>query len=515
MSNLQQVLAPLPCTPGAITLPDPFGTAIISVDASPVFNLSKHINKGLYVNHGAIHVESIDFCNFTVAYTHPGHHDLVNVQMWLPMNSWNGRMQAIGGAGWSAGISPFADISLAGAVAEGYAALTTDGGHASENSVADWALLESGKVDFHTLEDFASVSLNDSAYIGKSVVKAFYGRPPEYSYWSGCSQGGRQGMMLAQKYPNAYDGIVASAPAIYWGQFVVAGLWLQVTMNALGSFPRPCEFRALTSAAISACDGNDGVVDGVISEPGLCQFDPLTLVGTAVNCEGDERVEISKAAATVAKIAWDGLRSWDGSLLWYGLNHEADLTGFGGLADTTCDTAGSCKGLPNSLFADWVKVFIKRNPRFDPVNITKEEFERIFHDSVQEYDSTIGTAVPDLSAFHDRGGKLADQIITPYGTRRYYNAMIARDPKVHDYYRVFEAPGVAHCFHGRGFYPDGIFDKMVDWVEKGEAPDRLNATSFEDNESRFERRILCPYPQKVLYDGEGDPTLPDSFYCGS
>jgi len=410
MSVPQQYLSQLSCSAQAIPHPNLFGAEFLSLEASLVQNYSRYVHEALYFNHGSINATNLSFCNVTLTHTHPGQQDKIVTQIWLPTSNWNERMQALGGGGWSAGMFPLSYIGMAGAVAEGYAAVTTDGGlgvEASGMDTPEWALLSPGNVDLYSLQNLASVSLNDAAIIGKSITQGFYGRAPKYSYWSGCSQGGRQGYMLAQRYPKAFDGIAASAPAINWGQFGVAGLWPQQVMNEMGEYPDPCELSALTAAAIEACDGKDSLIDGLISDPDSCDFDPYTLVGTAVNCtDTGTSLRISTAAAMVAKAAWIGLKTSNGSFLWSGLTHEAPLTGELSPATTRCQANGTCLGVPISLHLDWVRLFVQKDPTFDFNNMTRSAFERTFHASVQQFSSIIGTNDPNLDEFRDAGGKM-------------------------------------------------------------------------------------------------------------
>jgi feruloyl esterase len=315
-------------------------------------------------------------------------------------------MQAVGGGGWRAGMFELSDMEMTGAVGEGYVTITTDGGHSAPDA-RDWALLSPGNINLYLLQDLASVSLNDVASIGKSLTQSFYGQLPKYSYWSGCSQGGRQGLMLAQRYPTAFDGIAASAPAINWGQLGVADYWPQLIMNLLGKYPHPCELESLTAAAVSACDGNDGVIDGIISDPDSCHFDPYTFAGTTINCDktGHE-MEVTEAAAIVANAAWTGARSSDGSFLWYGLNYDAPLTGPISISNTECYDNGTCIAAPFMISTDWIRLFIQKDPTFQFDNMTREDFDHIFHASVQKFTSIIGTNDPDLSEFRKAGGKM-------------------------------------------------------------------------------------------------------------
>lgn len=394
------------CAPETIPYPTLFGAEFFSLNASLVSNYSRYVREGYYPNHGAKNVTNVSFCNVTLVYTHPGQNDIVNVEAWLPLDTWNGRMQAVGGGGWAAGMFELSYMEMAGAVGDGYVTITTDGGHTSADP-RDWALVSPGNINLYALHNFASVSLNDAAFIGKSLTQSFYGQPPKYSYWSGCSQGGRQGLMLAQRYPTAFNGIAASAPAINIGQFLVANFWPQLIMNLLGQYPNSCELDALTAAAISACDSNDGVADGLVSDSDSCHFDPYTLVGTTTNCTNTGlEMQITEAAAIVANASWNGAQSSNGSFLWYGLNYEADLTGDLGISNTKCYNNGTCIGVPLNISTDWIRLFVQKDPMFQFYNMTHQDFDHIFHASVQQFTSIIGTNDPDLSEFRNAGGKM-------------------------------------------------------------------------------------------------------------
>lgn len=305
--------------------------------------------------------------------------------------------------------------ALAPAVARGYAAVQTDTGHSffidpieSGTSAASWALSSLGNVNWQLLQNFASISLDDMTGLGKAVVQTFYGRPAKYAYWNGCSTGGRQGLMQAQRYPGNYDGILAVAPAINWVSFVMAEQWAQVVMGREGYWPPGCEVAAITREAIAACDELDGVRDGVVAAAGLCQFDAESVVGKAFDCEGDEK-KISKMAARIVNAAWEGVKRRE-TFEWFGLNHEAPLTyptPLGGLLQTTCDADNkNCKGRPMPISMDWVQLFLAKNPERERKALTEEEFFKFLHQSRNEYTSIVDTADPDLSGFRAAGGKM-------------------------------------------------------------------------------------------------------------
>ncbi|KUJ17391.1 feruloyl esterase-like protein B precursor [Mollisia scopiformis] len=512
------LVSPSLCSANTFKTPTVHGAKFLSLEATLVSNYSAHIPLGYYMNNGAVNVTDVAFCNITVSYTHPGENDIVHVQIWMPSDHWNGRMQGIGGGGYSAGLFELSFVGMTAAVGEGYAAVSTDAGLSSRDP-RTWALLSPGNVNLYLLQNLASVSLNDAALIGKAIIQEFYGQSPVYSYWHGCSQGGRQGLMLAQRYPDAYDGVAAAAPAINWSEFGISDYWPTFFMDQLGKYPFPCELDALTAAAVQECDGNDGVLDGVITDPSLCTFDPKTMIGKVIDCrDTGGPLKISSVATTVVEVSWNGPRSVDNSSLWYGMSQDAVLTGARGIAGTSC-TNETCTRSPFILSEDWIKLFILKNSSADLSTMSHADVDHIFHASVQEYHSMIGTADPDIREFRDKGGKmityhgLADEVIPPMGSKHYYDSVTSLDPSVHDYYRLFFAPGIAHCFGGSGAYPDTTFAALRQWVENGTAPDVLNATSISYTRSVTFSRPLCPYPQKQYYDGTGDVNSRESFYC--
>ncbi|KAM0326339.1 hypothetical protein ACHAQA_006939 [Verticillium albo-atrum] len=491
----------------------------LSLEANPVANLSRNIGVGAYVNHGAVNVTNANFCNVTVVYTHPGGNDSVHVQVWLPTDTWNGRLQAIGGAGWQAGLHYAGFMGMTASVGEGYATVSTDAGLGSEVTPVNWGLIEEGRPNMRLLQNLASDSLNEAAIIAKSLTTAFYSEPPKFSYFTGCSQGGRQGLMLAQQYPDAFDGIAAAAPAINWNNMAMQDMYPSFLMDLLGEYPPSCEVDALTAAAIEACDGKDGLVDGIITDSEGCDFDPMAMVGTTINCTnfGTER-QISLATATLVQGAWNGAKRADNSSIWFGPGKDAVLTG--SLTDiaiipTTCSANGTCTKDAVGLFDDWIRLFILKNSTASTSGLTQEEFDRIVDAGAKEYDALLGTNDPDLSGFRQSGGKMityhgmADTVIPVRGSKNYYERVMAVDPDVHDYYRLFLSPGLHHCFGGPGGYPDTTFETLVQWVENGVAPDTLTATSVETEP--IIQRPLCPFPLKQKYSQSSCGT--EKFSC--
>jgi hypothetical protein len=220
------------CTASGIPFPEVFGAEILSLSTSSVTNYSISLVQA--DAHFPINITGLNFCNVSVQYTHPGQNDRINVQVWLPLSQWNGRFMGTGGGGFATGLG---SLSLSYAVSLGYSAVSTDGGHLSDFSGSvTWALTSPGNINWALLQDFAAVALDDAATIGKAVTNAYYGSPPKYSYWNGCSTGGRQGMMMAQRYPSQYDGVLAGAPGINWSRVVPSLYWAQLVMNQLGMY---------------------------------------------------------------------------------------------------------------------------------------------------------------------------------------------------------------------------------------------------------------------------------------
>lgn len=193
------------------------GAEINSIAASLVTGHKPDLSPPLLPNHGPVDFRDATFCNVTVSYSLPEAAYNISVETWLPLlGQWNGRIQAQGGGGFGAGRFSATYGAMAAAVTLGYATASTDGGSPTSMSVRPWLLNGPRKLDTARLRAWASTSLNDLSVLTKAVVADFYGRPAAYSYWNGCSQGGRQGYELAQRYPRAFDGIAAAAPAIYW-----------------------------------------------------------------------------------------------------------------------------------------------------------------------------------------------------------------------------------------------------------------------------------------------------------
>jgi len=496
------------CTP--FQVPAPAGTQVESVTATTVAAGDYQV-PGAPPLGGAVVPNVPAHCEVTVTLTHPGLGDHGKVQVWLPQTGWNGRFQAVGGSAFQANDQ---GGGLAGGVKQGYAVATTNAG-VGDAFDTSWALNASGQINTGLLQNFASRSVHEMTVVSKQVVADVYGKPASYSYFNGCSTGGRQGYMEAQQYPSDFNGINADAPGINWNQFEVSTLWPQVVMNQTHTYPTTCEFNAFNQAVLKACDKLDGVADGLISDPNRCDFDPRRLIGTKVDCDG-KQVTITAADADVVRKIWDGPRDTAGKRLWSGLPVGAD---FSVLAATQPDGNGGTTGAPFFVPAVWVSTFVEKQPTFDTANLTYRQFDQIFQQARAEFDKTIGTGDANLSAFRAAGGKLltwhgaADPVIPTGGTvdyRQRVEAQMGGTKKVDDFYRVFLAPGVGHCGLGGGQVDD--LAALTAWVEQGKAPNVLHAKLTNPTGQTFDRD-LCRYPMVSRYTGHGDYTNPANFHC--
>jgi len=446
-------------------------------------------------------------CRVTATVTHPPAGDQIKVFVALPMNGWNGRFQATGGGGYAGGSAN----NLARPADLGYVAAATDTGHVGGSG--SFALDANGRLNWQLIRDNASLGVHQMTVVAKALTRELYGTPPRYSYFNGCSSGGRQGLMEAQRFPDDYDGILAVAPAINWAQFLTADMWPQVVMLDTKNFLAACKADLATAAAVKACDALDDVADGVLDDPRRCRFDAKTLVGTRTEGCG----EFTSADAAVVQKVWEGPRRADGSWMWYGLAPGTPLTRLAGT------TGSPLTGQPFRIAFEWFRYFLLQDPTWDFTTLTPARFEQLFDQSVDQYDAVIGTANPDLTLFRKSNGKLifwhgwADELIPPEGAIDYYERVVARmggRKETEKFVRLFMAPGVGHCTGGPGPPPWDELNALLRWVEDGTAPDTLPAIRRDGSGAVVRSRPLCPYPQVARYKGRGNTDDAASFECG-
>ncbi|OAA59895.1 Tannase/feruloyl esterase [Niveomyces insectorum RCEF 264] len=491
----------------ALSAPTVANATVVSMQAMQMINMPVAMANGSTM--------PLSFCDVNVTLTHGTVGDRVRVEVWLPLAvDWNGRFQGTGGSGFSAGL--FA-AALGPAIMDGYAAASTDAGLNLANFTG-----ANTPLNRQLLNNFAMLSVHEMALVGKDLVQQFYGMPAAKSYFNGCSTGGRQGMMEAQRFPTDFDGVLAASPAINWDRLLPAELWPFSVMQQADEVVPACVLDALAGGVLAACDPLDGVTDGIVSNPGACTFDPTTLVGRGIACNATSTTITAAQASVFAKMLTGPTAPGRNQQLWYGL-----LPG-------TSPTALAGGSAPFVLGANWLGKFVLTlNPNassslsaqgINTVLATQQAFAAVFQQSQTLFDSIIGTDDPNLQRFQNAGGKLlswhglADQLVFPNGTFDYTQRVIdlMDQAAVDDFFRVFSAPGVQHCGGGAGAVPLDPLAALVAWVENGTAPDTLPARRTSVNGTTITRN-LCRYPQMLVYNGGSvagsDPNTAESWTC--
>jgi feruloyl esterase len=421
----------------------------------------------------------------------------IKVEVWLPESGWNGKFQAVGNGAFSGSI---AYPAMGAALSRGYAAASTDTGH--EGNTAKFALGHPEK-----LIDFGWRSVHEMTVASKSVVAAYFGAPPKYSYWNGCSAGGRQAMTEAQRFPADFDGIIAGAPGLDWtGRATQAVRIAQaVEANPAGRLLQS-ERQILHRAVLEACDALDGVKDGLIDNPSRCRFDP-----SVIQCKTEGQTGcLTAPQVQTARLMYSPLKNVRTGREIAGVFPGSEL----GWTDLGWTASARATGL------DQFRYIVFANPSWTVQQFSAESDAA----RAEEADGNVLNALdPNLKPFIDRGGKLiqyhgwGDPQISPGNSAQYYETAVAASggaTKVTASYRLFLAPGMGHCSGGEGPNTFDMVSALERWVESGTAPDRIEAS--HSTGGRVDRtRPLCPYPQVAVYDGRGGIDTAASFSCTS
>ena len=439
------------------------------------------------------------FCR-VVAFSAPTSDSHIAFEVWLPISArWNGKFEAVGNGGFIGQISYSA---LAAALNRGYATASTDTGHASGNDES-WALGHPEK-----LVDWSYRAVHEMTVDSKLIVAAFYGKPAKLSYWNGCSTGGKQGLTEAQRYPADYDGIVAGAPANYITHLQAGGVytsWVRQKDGDTGAeFIPAAKMPYLHKAALNACDAKDGVLDGVITDPRLCKFDPKT-----IQCSGaDEPSCLTAAQVHTVQLIYAGAKYNDGKQIFPGYEPGSELL----WAAPGPVTA--------TIGVGFFRFMVFDNPNWDFATFDADRDTRT---ADQKLGSIVNAIDPNLKAFADHGGKMimyhgwADQGIQPENSTNYYESVVSTiggAQKTQEFLRLFMVPGMAHCQGGAGPNSFDALTALERWRENGTAPDKLIAAhstgTVIDNS-----RPLCPYPHAAIYKGSGNITDAGNYACGN
>jgi feruloyl esterase len=433
------------------------------------------------------------FCRVAATLT-PSSDSDIKIEVWLPSN-WNGKFQAVGNGGWAGSISYAA---LAGAVNAGYAAASTDTGHVGNSGA--FALGHPEKVT-----DFAYRAVHEMTLKAKAVIDAFYGTRPTFSIWNGCSQGGRQGIAEAVRYPTSYDAVIAGAPAVNWIHLHAGRMAINRAVNATAaSVIPPAKYPAIHRAAIAACDARDGVADNVIENPGACTFDPNVLA-----CTGAE----DASCLTPAQV--ESARK-----MYAGASHPstrtAVLPGLARGSELGWNVIGSAE--PIMYAADAYKYVIARDRSWDPLKFNPATDLDLA--LAADPDDALGSTDPNLRAFFARGGKLllwhgwSDPQVTPYNTIDFFQKVVASQggAGVGTSIQLYMLPGVNHCQGGPGTDSFDRIGAIEEWIKTGVAPKRIEA--WHTTNGVVDRtRPLCPFGQVAKWNGTGSTNESANFSC--
>jgi feruloyl esterase len=416
----------------------------------------------------------------------------IKVEVWLPTSNWNHKYQAVGNGGW-AGVISYA--AMAEALRLGYATSSTDTGHVGGSG--SFALGHQEK-----LIDFGYRSEHEMTVTSKAIINAFFGTTPQFSYWNGCSTGGRQGLKEAQQYPNDYDGIIAGAPA----NRTALSLWIaSAVLKDSASYIPASKYPVIHQAVLDACDALDGVKDGLLEDPRQCKFDPKVLLckgGDDPSCLTASQVEAARKIYAPARNPRTGRELFPSFVPGSELGWGVQATG----PD------------PYGNILDHFKYVVFKDPKWDWRTF---DFDTGIDRAEQPENSVMNATDPNLKSFFAHDGKLliyhgwADTNVATLNTIKYYNSVVdtmAGASKTSNSIRLFLEPGMGHCGGGEG---PNVFDKvgtLEQWVEKGKTPEQIIA-SHSSNGHLDRTRPLCAYPKVAQYKGSGSIDDAANFIC--
>ena len=450
----------------------------------------------------------------------------IRFELLLP-DEWNGKFAMGGGGGFVGSVINTAAL-LYGAVQSGYATVGTDTGHQGHPLDGSWALN-----NMQRIVNFGHVAVHRTAVTAKGLTQGYYGKDIDLSYFTGCSTGGRQALMEAQRYPEDFDGIVSGAPPLNFIKLVGAGM-SQIT-HAM--YPDPTDLEAavigpeeqelIASTMLGMCDALDGLEDGILNDPRQCAFDV-----TSLTCEGgDTEACLTEEQVRAAQAIYEGPKDNQGSL-WpgYPFGGERSPQGWSrwltgglkfappGIFQEGVETEQAAPILPSTAFAfgpHTMKYIVYNDPDW---NYAEYDWDTFREDTALAA-ATINATNPDLSAFRERGGKLvmyngwSDMAVTAFGTIGYFESILAHDATASEDARLFLMPGMDHCNGGVGPSVVNYLNVIDEWVTTGEAPDEVPAYWLDENRQLAGSRLLCAYPQVANYDGQGDHRDASSFSC--
>lgn len=442
----------------------------------------------------------------------------LNFELWFP-NSWNGKLYYGGGGGYNGSIPDLSGLNL-GALVKGYATVNSDSGHQASAVDASFALNDS-----YAAQLFGSLSIPTVMSSALDMVKAAYGESPKKSYFEGCSNGGREALMTAQRYPNLFDGIIARAPAYNWVGFMGAFNRTASTLAASGGQFTPAKLGLLAKSVRDACDAKDGIVDGIVSNPGSCttqDFNPASLRCTGGGDAGDTCLSDAQLAVVNS---WTTPAVFNGSAKyrnagWQLSGNEDDP----GAWPAWVTGNGNVKNALQFLFQDTtVKNYLARDPAANSLTYTPFDQNQSALFTLETLNSANNT---DLRPFKNRGGKLIlwhgmnDAALSYKSTAEYYQGLQTQfggQSVVAEFTKFYLAPGVNHCAGGPGADTTDLLAALDAWVDKSTSPATLTATRLAANGEAEFTRPLCQSTQYPRYTGPANDVkaakLASSYTC--
>jgi feruloyl esterase len=421
----------------------------------------------------------------------------IKIELWMPSANWNGKFQAVGNGAFN-GTIPYAAMMTA--LGRGYATGSTDTGHVGGSAI--FGLGHPEKVI-----DFGWRAVHEMTMASKRIISSYFERGPAFSYWNGCSAGGRQAMKASQRFPADFDGIIAGAPGLDWTGRAAQAARLAKMLEATDAARLSQAARLLVHrSVVDACDMADGVKDGVIENPARCTFDPGGL-----QCKGPDGIGCLSTAQV------ETVRSM--YLAVINPRTKREITGLArGSELGWTDLGWTASARATAL--DQFRFLVFGDPAWE---LQKFDFDADIVRAEERDNDTINALDPNLKPFIDRGGRLiqyhgwSDPQISPASSTQYYTRVVGAlggAGNVHGSYRLFMAPGMAHCGGGEGPNTFDTLTSLEQWVEQGKPPDRIIA-SHSTNGIVDRTRPLCPYPQVAAYTGTGGTDAAANFACVS
>jgi feruloyl esterase len=428
---------------------------------------------------------------------------------------WNDRFYMVGGGGFAGQLSLG---PMNAGLQKGYATATTDTGHdAAKEPLASFAerRADNPNADRKKL-DYAYLAVHNTATLAKRIISAYYGASPKYSYWVGCSTGGRQGLMEAQRYPEDFDGYLIGAPVLKISHEGIRGIWnAQAVSTGPGAVAND-KLSVLAEAVYKKCDAIDGLKDGLITDPRKCTFDPLKdLERCLIESEGRDCFTWTQLQGL--KKVYDGVRNSKGVLLYPGQPPGAEV-----VANGRSGWLGSIAGDGGIAlaFGESTMRFLAFEPQRGKTWGWKQFNIDTDPPQMKAFSEMIDATNPDLMKLKKRGGKIihyhgwADALVNPQMSVDYYESALKKmgDKETKAFYKLYMIPGMFHCAGGVGCDRVDWFTPLVDWVEKGVAPGALPGSRVEKGATVM-TRPQCAYPGVAKYKGGGDSNKAENFAC--